>query len=41
MHPHWKKSRHAPGVNYDRPATLLDAANYAREEWDEVTDKTI
>ena len=28
------------GVRYGIPATLPDAANYAREEWDKVTDET-
>ena len=29
------------GVCYGRLATLLDAANYAKEAWDKVTDETI
>ena len=34
--------RGSVGVRYGRPATLLDAANYAKEEWDKlVTDEII
>ena len=29
------------GVRHGRPTTLLDAANYAKEEWDKVADETI
>ena len=29
------------GVRYGRPATLLDVTNYAKEEWDKVTNETI
>ena len=36
-----KFRRGAVGVNYGRPATLLDAANYAKEDWDNVTDEAI
>ena len=29
------------GVRYGRPATLLDSANYAKEEWYKVTEKPL
>ena len=29
------------GVRYGRPATLLNATNYVKKEWDKVTDETI
>ena len=29
------------GVRYGRLATLINAANYTKEEWDKITDKTI
>ena len=28
-------------VRYDRSVTLLDAASYAKEEWDKVIDEAI
>ena len=36
-----KFRRGSVGVRYDRSTTLLDEANYTKEEWDEVTDETI
>ena len=36
-----KLCRRLVGVHYVRLATLLEAANYAKEEWDKVTDETI
>ena len=42
---YWKKgSKFCKGsvdVRYGRPTTLLDTANYAKEEWDKVTNETI
>ena len=37
----YKFHRGYVSVRYGRPATLLDAANYAKEEWDKATDETI
>ena len=36
-----KCSRGSVGVCYGRAATLLDAANYGKEEWDKLTDETV
>ena len=36
-----KFSREYVGVHYNIPLTLLDATNYAKEEWDNITAETI
>ena len=36
-----KLCREFVGVRYVRPAILLNAAKYAKEDWDKITDETI